>query len=499
MTSPEMLFAVERVPGGAHALLDVLRLVQARDHDRDERSSALPERAYAWPPACSSDRSVGAVLDEIHYPKGEEIQGCCCVWPLRSVANALLENAVISRLSIDVVIPTYNGWDHTASCLEHLQRQTRPHEVIIADNGSTDGTPARVRAQFPAVRLVELGGNRGFAKACNRGVDAGRGDVVVLLNNDVDCPPDFLDRLIEPLESDELLGSVAAVLVQRDGNTIDSVGIAADVTLAGYPRLRGRPLSDALSKRPVLAGPFGAAGAYRRVAWEEVGGLDEGVFMYGEDTEFALRLRAAGWSTTLAADAVATHFGSATAGHQSGWQRLQSGFGRGYFVRRYGVLQSRAAVRTFATEALVVVGDARHFQGSVRTPRKSRRLALGEGTAATGAPATGIDRQRDLVRRKSQDAPKDLWGLTSARLPRPQYDRSIKASIVCAGAGYLYSAIPCGANSRASSPTRPLAERLVSLGRHPAEWFDRCGSKTIRAASLPSASAMIGLPAARYS
>ncbi len=266
--------------------------------------------------------------------------------------------AHIVSLSVDVVIPTFNGWDLTRSCLQHLACQTRSHTVIVVDNASADGTPERVRSEFPDTVVVELAANQGFSVACNRGAEEGGGDVVVLLNNDVDCPPEFLDRLVEPLDSDDRLGSVAAVLVRQDATTIDSVGIAADVTLAGYPRLRGRPLSDAFLTRPVLAGPFGAAGAYRRTAWEEVEGLDEGVFMYGEDTEFALRLRAAGWPTALAHDAVATHYGSATASHRSGWQRRQSGFGRGYFVRRYGVLRSRASVRTLATETLVVAGDA---------------------------------------------------------------------------------------------------------------------------------------------
>ena len=75
-------------------------------------------------------------------------------------------------LSIDVVVPTYNGWELTRSCLEHLGHQTRQHNVIVVDNASTDGTPQRLRAAFPEARLVELDANRGFSTACNRGVKA---------------------------------------------------------------------------------------------------------------------------------------------------------------------------------------------------------------------------------------------------------------------------------------------------------------------------------------
>jgi N-acetylglucosaminyl-diphospho-decaprenol L-rhamnosyltransferase len=263
--------------------------------------------------------------------------------------------------SIDVVIPAHNGWELTKSCLEHLAAQTVPHSVVVADNGSTDGTPERVRDGFPHVRVVELGANVGFPAACNRGVGAGTGEFVVLLNNDVDCRPDFLECLVAPFPADSRLGSVAALLLVPGEEEIESFGLAVDPTLAGYTRLRGRAAGEAQSEDPILIGPSGAGGAYRRRAWRDVGGLDEGVRFYGEDVDLALRLRGAGWATAGAVDAVALHVGSASASHRSAWQRYQGGFARGYFLRRYDVLRSRAAVRAAVTEALVVVGDALVF------------------------------------------------------------------------------------------------------------------------------------------
>jgi GT2 family glycosyltransferase len=260
--------------------------------------------------------------------------------------------------SVDVVIPTHNGWELTRRCLARLARQTIPHTVIVADNGSTDGTPNRVRAAAPSVTVVELGANVGFTVACNRGAAAGTSDVVVLLNNDVEARGDFLARLIRPLEEDARIGTVAGLLVRPGEATIDSMGLTADRTLAGFPRLPGRPVGEAKSTSPVLAGPSGGAGAYRRAAWEAVGGLDEGVPFYGEDLDLALRIRSAGWETAAAPDAVAVHLGSATAGHRSAWQRYQGGFSRGYFLRRYGVLRTTAGARALVTEAIVVGGDA---------------------------------------------------------------------------------------------------------------------------------------------
>jgi N-acetylglucosaminyl-diphospho-decaprenol L-rhamnosyltransferase len=252
-----------------------------------------------------------------------------------------------------------NNWVLTERCLFCLREQTMAHNVIICDNGSKDGTPERVRDQFPGVHVIEFGANLGFAGACNRGADAGSGEIIVLLNNDVECRPDFLERLTRPFGGNERVGSVASLLLQPGEVRIESFGLVVDPTLSAYPRLRNRPLEAADSTpTTVLAGPSGAAGAYRRDAWQQVGGLDEAVFSYGEDADLALRLRAAGWSTAAATDAVAIHIGSATAGTRSDWQRYQGGFGRGYFLRRYGVLRGRHGPRAALTEAIAVAGDA---------------------------------------------------------------------------------------------------------------------------------------------
>jgi GT2 family glycosyltransferase len=255
----------------------------------------------------------------------------------------------------------------------------------VCDNGSTDGTPGRAREAFPDVRVVELGANVGFPAACNRGVAAGEGEIVVLLNNDVECRPDFLERLIVPFIGAPRLGSVASLLLAPGEERIESFGLAVDPTLAGYPRLRGLRAGEAQRTNPRLIGPSGAAGAYRREAWNEVGGLDESVFAYAEDVDLALRIRSAGWSTTAASDAVAIHVGSASAVTRSAWQRYQGGFSRGYFLRRYGVLRRPTALRALATEAIAVAGDALIF---------SHDLAALRGRVAGWRAAGGLPRHR---------------------------------------------------------------------------------------------------------
>jgi N-acetylglucosaminyl-diphospho-decaprenol L-rhamnosyltransferase len=259
--------------------------------------------------------------------------------------------------SIDVVIPAYNRWDLTSSCLRHLAAQTVDHRVIVVDNGSTDETPTALRRDWPRASVVELGHNHAFTRAVNLGVLAGEGECVVLLNNDVELRPDCLAQLVAPLEHDPGVGSVAALLLAPGERLIDSVGVTTDVTLAGFARLQGLGVEHARDARPVLTGPEGTAAAYRRAAWTEVGGLDESIHAYMEVLDLAWRLRRAGWDTACAPDAVGVHLGSATFGHRSLAQRRLAGFSRGYLLRRYGVMRSRVAARTLLTEAIVVAGE----------------------------------------------------------------------------------------------------------------------------------------------
>jgi GT2 family glycosyltransferase len=270
--------------------------------------------------------------------------------------------------SIDVVVPVHDHYELTCDCLTHLERQTATHRVIVVDDGSSDRTAQRLREDWPAVTVVELGSNHGYTTAVNRGVSAGTGEHVVLLNNDVQLHPDCLERLVAPMGRDPGIGSVASLMLMPGEQTIDSLGVTADVTLAGYARLQGRPATDADTnadggpqarrRAPVLTGPEGTAGAYRRSAWEQVGGLDETIVAYMEILDLALRLRTAGWAAASAGDAHGVHLGSSTYGKRSARQRRMAGFSRGYLLRRYGVLSGRSGARALLTEAAVVAADA---------------------------------------------------------------------------------------------------------------------------------------------
>ncbi|HEY7828989.1 MAG TPA: glycosyltransferase [Solirubrobacteraceae bacterium] len=296
---------------------------------------------------------------------------------------------------VDVAIVAYRGWDLTSSCLQHLRRQSIPHKVVVCDNGCDQRTAERLAAEYPEVLVLRMARNMPYAVACNAAVAAGKAELVVMMNNDVDARPDFLERLSAPFTGRARLGSVAALLLRPGERQIDSAGLVADRTLAGFPRFHGLPPRAALDGTdagPALTGPAGAAAAFRRLAWEQVGGLDESIFAYLEDLDLALRLRAAGWQAALALDAVAVHVGSATLGHRSAEQRSKIGHARAYLLRRYGVLRSRAALRALATEAIVVTGDAllaRDLQALAGRLRGWREAA--GRPAPTHPPAEAID------------------------------------------------------------------------------------------------------------
>ena len=258
---------------------------------------------------------------------------------------------------IDVAIVAYRRWDLTKSCLEHLARQTVPHRVFVCDNVCDEETAKRLADEYPDVTVVRQPRNMPYPVACNAAVAAGDADFVVMMNNDVDARPDFLEQLLAVLESDRRIGSVACMLLRPGERSIDSAGLVADPVLAGFPRFQGMSPEAATRERLVLTGPAGAAAAFRRQAWQAMGGLDEALPAYMEDFDLALRLRAAGWLSAFAERAVAVHIGSATFGQGSADQRYKLGFGRGYIIRRYGLLWSKLGIRTALTEVAVVTGD----------------------------------------------------------------------------------------------------------------------------------------------
>lgn len=254
-------------------------------------------------------------------------------------------------MTVDVVVVTWRSGDRVLRCLERLEAQRQPHATWLVDNASGDGTVEAVRERFPAVEVVEMPSNVGFGAAVNAGVAATTGEVVVLVNDDVELDAGALDALVRPF-ADPAVGMVAGLTTMPGTGLVDGSGIEVDVTLAPYNRLRGEPVGAADG---VLLGPSGGLAAYRRAAFEGAGGFDRRLFAYGEDVDLALRLRLAGWRAAAAPDARGVHVGGASFGVDSPLQRRLIGFARAFLLRRYGVLHTRHAPRALLFETLVVL------------------------------------------------------------------------------------------------------------------------------------------------
>jgi GT2 family glycosyltransferase len=225
--------------------------------------------------------------------------------------------------AVSVIIPTWNGWRHLPVCLAALARQTRPpDEVIVVDNGSTDGTAERLRADFPALRLIVNAANAGFARATNQGILAAAGETLVLLNDDAAPAPDCLAALVAPLADDGRLGACAAIQVfAHRPERVNAAGLTVGRDLVAMDEAFGQPVG-ALPPTPwAVFGPSGGAAAYRRAALDDVGLFDDAFFAYLEDYDLAWRLRLRGWRTLAVPTARATHAYSATAGADSPFKR----------------------------------------------------------------------------------------------------------------------------------------------------------------------------------
>jgi len=210
---------------------------------------------------------------------------------------------------VSVIIPHWNGRHHLHDCLTSLRRQTfADHEVILVDNGSTDGSQEYVREEFPEVILIELGENRGFTGACNAGYAASQGEFVCLLNNDTETDPRWIEVLVDTFKRHPQVGIVAAKMLLFDQR--DHFHTAGDYyRVNGLPGNRGVWQADRGQydrEEPVFSACGGAA-AYRRVMVEQIGFLDDAFFFSCEDIDLAWRAHLAGWEVIYAPGAIVYH------------------------------------------------------------------------------------------------------------------------------------------------------------------------------------------------
>lgn len=217
---------------------------------------------------------------------------------------------------LSVIVLNYNGRAWLGPCLTALATQGRApaFEVLLADNGSTDGSIDFVRERFPLAVIVENGRNLGFAAGNNAAARAARGAVLVFLNNDTVPAPDWLARLYGVYSSVVQPALVTSKIVRLDRpEIIDSAGDGYLRAGGAFKHGHGEGAGTAGMTREVF-GACGAAFMIGRDLFERLGGFDERFFMVYEDVDLSYRARLAGARCFVAADASVRHAGSATLG-----------------------------------------------------------------------------------------------------------------------------------------------------------------------------------------
>jgi GT2 family glycosyltransferase len=215
----------------------------------------------------------------------------------------------MSQPLTSIVIPNWNGAHHLPACLDSLRAQTYPGvETIVADNGSTDDSLELMARNYAWVRVLALGENLGFTGACNAGMQAAQGEFVVLLNNDTEADPHWIEEVVAAFERHPEAGLVASKMLLFDRR--DAFHTAGDFyRVNGIPGNRGVWQKDEgqYDREEPVFNACGGSAAYRKTMLDQIGLLDEDLFFSCEDLDLAWRAQLAGWKCIYTPRAVVYH------------------------------------------------------------------------------------------------------------------------------------------------------------------------------------------------
>lgn len=252
--------------------------------------------------------------------------------------------------AVSVVIPLYNGRDLIEDCIRSVPPNV---EIVVTDDGSTDGAPELVEARFPDVIVIRGERNVGFGSNANRGLERATRDVRVVLNSDARLRPGALEALAATFADDERVGIAGPRLVFPDGshqtsaasfpsvaNSITGSFLANELFRRIFPERRfpfelGLAERDHASTRDV-DWVMGVCLAIHRRCLDDVGGFDPAYFMYVEETDLCLRAHRAGWQVRYVADAVVEHLGGGSTGDPAVHARRFLDSERLFMTRCYG-------------------------------------------------------------------------------------------------------------------------------------------------------------------
>ncbi len=358
---------------------------------RDGRLGFALAASMAWYEAASY-RQVGTIVRARQTSPNRTL-------PLRLPASLDLSVILVSRDTRELTLRCL------ASVAASLADTAVTWEAILVDNASSDGTIAAVRDAFPAVRLIEAGGNRGFAVGNNLGLAVARGGALLLLNPDTEALGDALPTLLDTLRRDPALGVVGPALCYPDGTPQESrrrfptpLTPFLESTLAQHYWRHNRVIERYfVADRPATARQdvdwlHGACLLVRHAALAQIGGFDEAYFMYSEELDLCARLRAHGWRVAYEPDAALIHHEGASSAQAVPRRHIDFNTSKVLFYRRrYGVPFGELLRAFLLLTYIIQLGQegAKWLLGHKRTLRRQRVGAylavLRSGLRSTGA------------------------------------------------------------------------------------------------------------------
>ena len=198
-------------------------------------------------------------------------------------------------------------------------------DIYLADNGSSDGSVALIRERFPAVKVIALPENYGFAEGYNRALEEVEADYFVLLNTDVEVTPNWLTHLIQEMERDPMVGAVQPkILDYKRRDHFEYAGASGGwIDTLGYPFCRGRIFGTVekdtgqYDKIQSLFWASGAALCIRATLFRQLGGFDPRYFAHLEEIDLCWRLHRAGYKVLAVPQSVVYHIGGGTLAYLS--------------------------------------------------------------------------------------------------------------------------------------------------------------------------------------
>ncbi len=251
---------------------------------------------------------------------------------------------------LSVLVVTFNTRELTVGCIETFYDEAvaGAWEIILVDNGSSDGTIEAVKARFPAVRVIRSERNLGYAGGSNLGLRAAQGEVIILVNSDVLAPASVLRALRDTLMENPDIGAISPGLRRASGEP-QPFAFGCDPTLRyllrrGWRAIRRKgPLHDWAVSRPVnVDWVSGACLAVPDYVLRRVGPLDERFFLYFEDNDWCLRIRRAGWRVVYDPRWQVTHLGGASHPERRAVSQVYQRSLLAFYAKHYGPLATLA-------------------------------------------------------------------------------------------------------------------------------------------------------------